>query len=63
MDQLVVVTLSHYITRKETNSTSSIETVSKHLFPSTPRKKGVIKLPYDIDLDDVKNETGAKWSH
>jgi hypothetical protein len=63
MEQPVVVTLPHYITRKETNSKSRMEIVSQHLPPSTPWKKGVIKLPYDIDLDDVKNETGAKWIH
>jgi hypothetical protein len=36
MDQPVVVTLPHYITREETNSTSSMEIVSQHSPPSNP---------------------------
>lgn len=57
MDQPVLVTPPHYITREGTSSTDRTKSASQYSPSSTPWKIGMIELPYDIDLDDVKNQT------
>jgi hypothetical protein len=57
MDQPVLVTPPHYITREGTSNTDRTKIASQYSPSSTLWKKGMIKLPYDTDLDDVKNQT------